>query len=80
MRYLDIAPRPDAEFKRYTGVTRETFDHMVAVYQAHLLTPWGTVKNNGRPRALPAQDEVYLLLMYCSRRATATGGNGSVCG
>jgi len=64
MRYVDIASRPDAEFKRYTGVTRPTFDRLLEIYQAHLLTLWKTGKNNGRPRALPVEDEVYLLLMY----------------
>lgn len=64
MRYADISVRPDAEFKRYTGVRRDTFFRMVAVYQAALSAGYKQGKNYGRPRALCAEDEVYLLLMY----------------
>jgi hypothetical protein len=57
MRYEAIKPLKDDEFKRCTGVTRATFEKMLAVVQRDL-------RDFGRPPILNRADQLLLTLMY----------------
>ncbi len=57
MRYDDIKSRNEQDFKRLTGVTRATFDAMLAVVRRAL-------RDFGRPPALSREDQRLLTLMY----------------
>jgi hypothetical protein len=57
MRYETIEHLKDSEFKRLTGVQRETFAEMLAVVEKGL-------RNFGRPPKLSRADQLLLTLMY----------------
>jgi hypothetical protein len=57
MRYEQIKERKPADFKRLTGVRRETFDMMLATLQSSL-------RDFGRPCTLSRADQLLLTLMY----------------
>lgn len=57
MRYENIQTLKDSEFKRLTGVYRETFEKMLAVIKKHL-------RDFGRPPKLSRQDQILMTLMY----------------
>jgi len=57
MRYETIKQLKDTEFKRLTGVQRETFEEMLKVVEKGL----GTF---GRPPKLSRADQLLLTLMY----------------
>lgn len=64
MKYAELQERPDKEFKRLTGVRKDTFDLLVAAWQEELKSRWKNEKNGGRKRRLEPTDEVLLTLMY----------------
>lgn len=64
MKYAELQERPDKEFKRLTGVRKDTFDLLVAAWQEELKSRWKKEKNGGRKRRLAPSDEVLLTLMY----------------
>jgi hypothetical protein len=57
MRYETIKQLKDADFKRLTGVQRETFETMRAVIEKGL-------RDFGRPTKLNRADQLLLTLMY----------------
>jgi hypothetical protein len=57
MRYETIKPLKDGDFKRLTGVQRETFDLMLKVVEKGL-------RDFGRPTKLRRADQLLLTLMY----------------
>jgi hypothetical protein len=57
MRYETIKHLKDTDFKRLTGVARETFDKMLVVVKKGL-------RNFGRPAKLSRADQLLLTLMY----------------
>ena len=57
MRYETIKQLKDADFKRLTGVQRETFERMLAVVEKGL-------RDFGRPTKLSRADQLLLTLMY----------------
>src|SRR5918995_1826071 len=57
MRYETIEPLKDADFKRLTGVQRETFAEMLKVVEKGL-------GNFGRPPKLSRADQLLMTLMY----------------
>lgn len=60
MRYGEVEALPPGEFKRLTGVKRETFEQMLAV----LRQSEGRKKRSGRPSKLSLADQLLLTLMY----------------
>jgi len=57
MRYETIKDLKDTDFKRLTGVQRETFEKMLAVVEKSL-------RDFGRPTKLSRADQLLLTLMY----------------
>jgi hypothetical protein len=57
MRYETIKQLKDADFKRLTGVQRETFETMLAVVEKGL-------RDFGRPTKLSRADQLLLTLLY----------------
>jgi len=57
MRYETIEHLNDTDFKRLTGVQRETFDKMLKVVEKGL-------RNFGRPSKLSRADQLLMTLMY----------------
>lgn len=57
MHFEDIQDCSPAEFKRLTGVQKETFQHMLATLNQSL-------RDFGRPPALSRADQLLLTLMY----------------
>jgi len=57
MRYETIEHLKDTDFKRLTGVQRETFDKMLKVVEKGL-------RNFGRPTKLSRADQLLMTLMY----------------
>jgi len=57
MRYETIKHLNDTDFKRLTGVHRETFEMMLAVVEKGL-------RNFGRPPKLSRADQLLMTLMY----------------
>jgi hypothetical protein len=57
MRYEEIKNRSNKDFKRLTGVTRQTFKQMVAVLESEM-------PNFGRPPSLGRADQLLMTLMY----------------
>lgn len=57
MRYETIEHLKDSEFKRLTGVQRETFAEMLTVIEKGL-------RNFGRPAKLSRADQLLMTLMY----------------
>jgi hypothetical protein len=57
MNYKTIEQLKDSEFKRLTGVQRETFDQMLAVIKKGL-------RDFGRPSKLSRADQLLMTLMY----------------
>jgi len=57
MRYEQIKERKPADFKRLTGVGRDTFDMMLTTLQS-------TLRDFGRPCNLSRADQLLLTLMY----------------
>jgi|SRR5215216_4601509 len=57
MRYETIKDLKDTDFKRLTGVQRETFERMLTVIEKG----W---RNFGRPTKLSRADQLLLTLMY----------------
>ena len=57
MHYETIKYLKDSDFKRLTGVQRETFDQMLAVIEKGL-------RDFGRPPKLNRADQLLLTLMY----------------
>src|SRR6266511_340447 len=63
MRYETIEHLKDTDFKRLTGVQRETFDLMLKVVEKSL-------RDFGRPTKLSRADQLLLTLMYCREYRT----------
>jgi len=57
MKYKTIEQLKDSDFKRLTGVQRETFDQMLAVIERGL-------RDFGRPPKLSRADQLLMTLMY----------------
>jgi len=57
MKYETIEQLKDSDFKRLTGVQRETFERMLAVIKKGL-------RNFGRPTKLSRADQLLMTLMY----------------
>lgn len=57
MRYEIVRTLMNQEFKRLTGIHRETFEKMLLVVQQNL-------RNFGRPPKLSRQDQLLMTLMY----------------
>jgi hypothetical protein len=57
MRYETIEPLTDTDFKRLTGVQRETFEEMLQVVEKGL-------PSFGRPPKLSRADQLLMTLMY----------------
>jgi len=57
MRYETIKHLKDVDFKRLTGVQRETFERMLAVVEKSL-------RDFGRPTKLSRADQLLMTLMY----------------
>jgi hypothetical protein len=57
MRYETIKHLKDTDFKRLTGVQRETFEKMLAVVEKGL-------RDFGRPTKLSRADQLLMTLMY----------------
>ena len=57
MKYETIKQRKDSDFKRLTGVQRETFEQMLAVIEKGL-------RDFGRPPKLNRADQLLMTLMY----------------
>jgi hypothetical protein len=57
MRYETIKHLKDTDFKRLTGVRRETFEKMLAAIEKGL-------RNFGRPTKLSRADQLLMTLMY----------------
>jgi len=57
MRYETVKQLKDADFKRLTGVQRETFEFMLSVVE-------DGISNFGRPPKLGRADQLLMTLMY----------------
>jgi Helix-turn-helix of DDE superfamily endonuclease len=57
MNYESIEPLKDRDFKRLTGVQRDTFNQMLAVIEKGL-------RSFGRPPKLSRADQLLMTLMY----------------
>jgi hypothetical protein len=57
MRYETVKSLRDEEFKRSTGVTRETFEKMLTIIQRDM-------RDFGRPPKLSRADQLLMTLMY----------------
>jgi len=57
MHYETIEQLKDSDFKRLTGIQRETFEQMLAVIEKGL-------RNFGRPPKLSRADQLLMTLMY----------------
>lgn len=57
MNYKTIEPLKDSDFKRLTGVQRETFEQMLTVIKKGL-------RDFGRPPKLSRADQLLMTLMY----------------
>ena len=57
MRYENIKEWKDTDFKRLTGVKRETFEKMLAIINQE-------IPNFGRPPKLKRADQLLMTLMY----------------
>ena len=57
MNYESIEHLKDSDFKRLTGVQRETFDQMLAIVEKGL-------RDFGRPPKLSRADQLLMTLMY----------------
>ena len=57
MRYEQIKNRKDKDFKRLTGVRRDTFEMMLETLQQ-------TLRDFGRPPKMSRADQLLLTLMY----------------
>jgi len=57
MRYETIEHLKDSDFKRLTGIQRETFEQMLKVVEKGL-------RNFGRPSKLNRADQLLMTLMY----------------
>lgn len=57
MRYETVEKLSDEDFKRCTGVQRNTFEQMLAVVETGL-------RNFGRPTTLSRADQLLMTLMY----------------
>src|SRR5258705_13910930 len=57
MRYETVEHLKDTDFKRLTGVQRETFDWMLKVVEKGL-------RDFGRPTKLSRADQLLMILMY----------------
>ena len=60
MRYDEVEGLSPGQFKRLTGVKRETFEQMLSV----LKQSEGQKKRSGRPSKLSLADQLLLTLMY----------------
>ena len=60
-KYDQIKALNDNEFRRLTGVRKDTFAKMLAVYEAALTA---SKKLNGRPAALSSADQLLMMLEY----------------
>ncbi len=60
MRYEEVEGLPPGQFKRLTGVRRETFEQMLSVLRASEQRK----KRSGRPSKLSLGDRLLLTLMY----------------
>lgn len=60
MRHSEVEGLPPGEFKRLTGVKRETFEQMLEV----LRQSERQKKRSGRPSKLSSADQLLLTLMY----------------
>lgn len=60
MRNDEVEGLPPGEFKRLTGVKRETFEQMLEVLRQNERQK----KRSGRPSKLPLADQLLLTLMY----------------
>jgi hypothetical protein len=60
MRYAEVEGLPPEQFKRLTGVKRETFELMLSV----LKQSEQKKKRSGRPSKLSLADQLLLTLMY----------------
>ncbi len=54
----------DQQFKRLTGVTRETFSEMVSVYKEHLAVKAASAGIGGRKPKLTPEERTLILLGY----------------
>ena len=57
MHYLDVKEMEPSDFKRLTGVRKETFDEMLRALREHL-------REFGRPPKLSREDRLLMTLMY----------------
>lgn len=57
MRYEKIKDKPEADFKRLTGVPPQIFKQMVVVLKQEM-------RNFGRPPTLSREDQLLMTLMY----------------
>ncbi len=60
MRHEEVKGLPPGQFKRLTGIKRETFERMLAVLSASEQQK----KRSGRPSKLLLADQLLLTLMY----------------
>ena len=60
MRYAEVERLPPEQFKRLTGVKRETFERMLTVLRQREQRK----KRSGRPSKLSLADQLLLTLMY----------------
>lgn len=60
-KYEKIKSLSDAEFRRLTGVKKETFEQMLSVYERELAKK---KRLKGRPSALTSADQVLMALEY----------------
>lgn len=60
MRYAEVEELPAGQFKRLTGVKRETFEQMLRVLSANEQQK----RRSGRPSKLSLEDQLLLTLMY----------------
>ena len=60
MRYDEVEGLPPGQFKRLTGVKRETFERMLTVLRQREKQK----KRSGRPSKLSLEDQLLLTLMY----------------
>lgn len=60
MTYKTVTNLTDKEFKRYTGIKKETFNKMVNIIKIKE----GKKKKQGRPTDLSAEDKILITLEY----------------
>ena len=60
MKYEQVKHLKPAEFKRFWGVTYETFEKMVEIVTLHE----GQKKKTGRPGKVSLEDQVLMVLEY----------------